>query len=105
MFRQIGETLSRLYDTVMPGFWLRMKPAYQWAAAIALLAIVWVASGQLMGTAKPVDPDEVKPTSGIPQVRVATLDATSRDATVTIRGRTQAKHEVDVRAEVEGVVQ
>jgi len=105
MFRQIGETLGRLYDTVMPGFWLRMKPAYQWAAAIALLAVVWVASGQLTGTAKPVDPDAVKPATGIPQVRVAALSATARDATVTIRGRTQAKQEVDVRAEVEGVVQ
>jgi multidrug efflux system membrane fusion protein len=106
MFRQIGETLSRLYDTVMPGFWLRMKPAYQWAAAIALFAVFWVASGQLMGSAKPVDPDAaVTPTSGIPQVRVAALSATARDATITIRGRTQAKQEVDVRAEVEGVVQ
>jgi multidrug efflux system membrane fusion protein len=84
-----------------------MKPAYQWAAAIALFAIVWVASGQLMGSsAKPVDPDAAAtPASGIPQVRVAALSATARDATVTIRGRTQAKQEVDVRAEVEGVVQ
>ena len=91
MLRQIGETLGRLYDTVMPGFWLRMKPAYQWAAAIALFAVFWVASGQLMGSAKPVDPDAaVTPTSGIPQVRVAALSATARDATITIRGRTQA---------------
>src|SRR5579862_596378 len=106
MFRQIGETLGRLYDTVMPGFWLRMKPAYQWAAAIALLALVWVVSGQLTGTAKAVDPDAAAtPTSSIPQVRVAALSASSRDATITIRGRTQAKQEVDVRAEVEGVVQ
>jgi multidrug efflux system membrane fusion protein len=105
MFRQIGETLGRLYDTVMPGFWLRMKPAYQWAAAIALVVVVWIVSGQFAGSAKPVDPDAAKPTSGLPQVQVAGLVATQRDATVTIRGRTQAKQEVDVRAEVEGVVQ
>jgi multidrug efflux system membrane fusion protein len=106
MFRQIGETLGRLYDTVMPGFWLRMKPAYQWAAAIALLAVIWVASGQLAGSAKPADPEATATsTSSIPQVRVAELSAIARDATVTIRGRTQAKQEVDVRAEVEGVVQ
>ena len=35
----------------------------------------------------------------------ALLVATQRDATITIRGKTQAKQEVDVRAEVEGVVQ
>ena len=105
MFRQIGETLGRLYETVMPGFWLRMKPAYQWAAAIAAVVVLWVASGQLTGHAKPVqDADTAKP-SGIASVRVALLVASQRDATITIRGKTQAKQEVDVRAEVEGVVQ
>jgi len=87
-------------------FWRSLKPSFQWAAGIAILAVLWVASGQIFGHATAPDPDAaVKPTSGITQVRVATLDATSRDATVTIRGRTQAKQEVDVRAEVEGVVQ
>jgi multidrug efflux system membrane fusion protein len=38
-------------------------------------------------------------------VRVSQSVASERDATVIIRGRTQAKNEVDVRAEVEGVVQ
>ena len=33
------------------------------------------------------------------------LVSTERDATIMVRGRTQAQHEVDVRAEVEGVVQ
>ena len=41
----------------------------------------------------------------VARVRVSELVATSRDATITVRGRTQAMHEVDVRAEVEGVVQ
>jgi multidrug efflux system membrane fusion protein len=105
MFRSIADAVNRLYERVMPGFWLRMKPAYQWAAGIAVLVVIWVASGQLTSTAKPVDPDaETTRVSGIPQVQVAALDATSREATVTIRGRTQAKQEVDVRAEVEGVV-
>jgi multidrug efflux system membrane fusion protein len=38
-------------------------------------------------------------------VRVTELVSTERDATIMVRGRTQAQHEVDVRAEVEGVVQ
>jgi multidrug efflux system membrane fusion protein len=37
-------------------------------------------------------------------VRVAQLTAFERSATVTVRGRTQALHAVDVRAQVEGVV-
>jgi len=105
MFRQIGETLSRLYDTVMPGFWLRLKPAYQWAAAIALLVVLWVASGAFTGQAKPADDADVKATSNKTVVRVMLMTAAKRDATITVRGRTQAKNEVDVRAEVEGVVQ
>ena len=105
MFRQIGETITRLYEAVMPGFWLRLKPAYQWAAGIALIVVVWIASGQLTGHATPHDDKSADATKSIAMVRVSTLTATARDATITVRGRTQAKNEVDVRAEVEGVVQ
>src|SRR5471032_2106177 len=105
MFRSILDAINSMYQSIMPGFWLRLKPAYQWAAGIAVVVILWVASGQLTGHAKPLeDADTAKP-SGIVSVRVAMLVATQRDATITIRGKTQAKHEVDVRAEVEGVVQ
>ncbi|MEI9988511.1 MAG: efflux RND transporter periplasmic adaptor subunit [Rhizomicrobium sp.] len=105
MFRQIANTVSRLYDTYMPGFWLRLKPRYQWAASIALLVAIWVATGLLGSHATPKDADAAANTSGVPRVSVATLVATERDATINVRGRTQAKNEVDVRAEVEGVVQ
>ncbi|MEI9995202.1 MAG: efflux RND transporter periplasmic adaptor subunit [Rhizomicrobium sp.] len=105
MFRQIGETIGRLYDAVMPGFWLRMKPAYQWAAGIAIVVVLWIASGQLTGRAAPHDEKVADASKAVTMVRVATLTASSRDATITVRGRTQAKNAVDVRAEVEGVVQ
>ncbi|MEJ0024436.1 MAG: efflux RND transporter periplasmic adaptor subunit [Rhizomicrobium sp.] len=105
MFRQIASTISRLYDTYMPGFWLRLKPRYQWATAIALLVAIWVATGLLGSHATPKDPDAARTTSGVPRVSVATLVSSERDATINVRGRTQAKNEVDVRAEVEGVVQ
>ena len=104
MFRQIANAISRLYDTYMPGFWLRLKPRYQWAGGIALLVALWIATGVFGGRAKPPDTDTVK-TSTLPRVSVSTLVATERDATVTVRGKTLAKNEVDVRAEVEGVVQ
>jgi len=105
MFRRIASTISRVYDTYMPGFWLRLKPRYQWAGAIALVVAIWVATGVLSSHAKPTDADDSTKTSGIPRVAVSTLVASERDATINVRGRTQAKNEVDVRAEVEGVVQ
>ncbi len=40
-----------------------------------------------------------------PWCSVRMLASSERDATITVRGRTQALHAVDVRAEVEGVVQ
>jgi multidrug efflux system membrane fusion protein len=105
MFRQIASTVSRLYDGIMPAFWLRLKPRYQWAGGIALIVTVWVATGMFNSQAAQTPASDIvdKPTT--PRVRVSQSVASERDATVIIRGRTQAKNEVDVRAEVEGVVQ
>ncbi len=105
MFKAIGDALESLYRTVMPGFWLALKPRYQWAGAIALIVAIWVATGVLTSHATPKDADAAANNSGVPRVAVSTLIATPRDATINLRGRTQAKNEVDVRAEVEGVVQ
>ncbi len=106
MFGQIAAMIGRLYETLMPGFWLRLKPRYQWAGGIALLVALWIATGIVNGGAAKTSLDDAtaKP-SGIPRVSVAELVSTERDATITVRGRTQAQHEVDVRAEVEGLVQ
>ncbi len=46
MFKAIGDALESLYRTVMPGFWLALKPRYQWAGAIALIVAIWVATGR-----------------------------------------------------------
>src|SRR5579864_3399014 len=106
MFRQFASTVSRLYDQYMPGFWLRLKPRYQWAGGIAIIVSLWVATGMFNSqAAQKVDDDSIGKPSSTPSVRVTQLVASERDATVIIRGRTQAKDEVDVRAEVEGVVQ
>jgi multidrug efflux system membrane fusion protein len=104
--RQISAWLDRTYLAVMPGFWLRLTPNFQWAGAIALLAAIWIISGQLPHGSKNV-PDETAHTksSDQPLVRVASLQSSLRDTTIVVRGRTQALHEVDTRAQVEGVVQ
>ena len=99
-------TISRLYGRVMPEFWLRLKPRYQWAGGIALVVAVWIATGLFGGQATPTSTSDADlKTSGIPRVSVSLLTASERNATITVRGRTQAKNEVDVRAEVEGLVQ
>lgn len=105
MFGRIFMAIGELYDRVMPAFWLRLKPSYQWAGAILIVAVIWIASGQILGAGKQAGNAQAKPESDIARVQVMPLSSQLRDATVTVRGRTQALHEVDVRAEVEGVVQ
>jgi multidrug efflux system membrane fusion protein len=102
----IGAWLDRNYLALMPAWWLRMKPSFQWAGAILVVAFVWILSGQILGHRAPVADQMTQARANTtPIVRVATLNAQLRDAMVTVRGRTQALHAVDVRAQVEGVVQ
>ena len=106
MFRQIALFVGRLYERYMPEYWRRQKPRYQWAGGIALLVTLWVATGVFNGHAQPAEESaNAAEPSSTTSVRVATLVASQRSAAITVRGKTQAKHEVDVRAEVEGVVQ
>ncbi|MBV9990768.1 MAG: efflux RND transporter periplasmic adaptor subunit [Alphaproteobacteria bacterium] len=104
--RRIKAFLDRIYEAVMPGFFLNLKARYQAAGLILVLVLVWVASGLVIPPAKHegAEASEPKTADMTPTVRVAALAPSERAATVTVRGRTQALHEVDVRAEVEGVV-
>jgi len=99
---KISSLIAGLYVRYMPRFWLAMKPQYQAAFGIAIVVTVWLLTGLLSFGGHAVK-TEAK-TNEIPSVRVTMLNAQPRDATITVRGRTQALHEVDVRAEVDGVV-
>lgn len=85
--------------------WRSMKPRYQWAIGIALVVTAWLATGLIFHPNSGADDTAKANTDTTPLVKVRTLVASDRNATITVRGRTQALHEVDVRAEVEGVVQ
>jgi len=87
--------------------WKSMKPRYQWAIGIAVVVAAWLATGLILHPRHAANDTsaQANTTSDIPTVKVRTLVASDRNATLTVRGRTQALHEVDVRAEVEGVVQ
>ncbi|HXL99474.1 MAG TPA: efflux RND transporter periplasmic adaptor subunit [Rhizomicrobium sp.] len=103
MFKNFLNGTADWWDRVQPGFWRRMKPGYRWALIITVVALAWIGSGVLSGGMKHADTAQAK-TNEVPSVQVMTLNASRRDATLTIRGRTEALHAVDVRAEVDGMV-
>lgn len=93
------------WDRVQPDFWRRMNSGYRAALVILLLVVVWVGSGFLGGGSAPESQDTAAAKSNdMSRVQVTTLRASDRDATLTIRGRTQSLHWVDTRAQVDGVV-
>src|SRR6185312_5529504 len=85
---------------------------YQAAGLILILVSLWIASSLSFHPVSMVSAEQRENASAeigtkesdMPLVKVASLTASPRNATVTVRGRTQALHAVDVRAEVEGVV-
>ncbi|HEY3639365.1 MAG TPA: efflux RND transporter periplasmic adaptor subunit [Rhizomicrobium sp.] len=105
MFANAVSAISGFWQRIQPGFWRRMKPRYRAAAAIVILVGLWIGSGVVsMGAARHADSTDGK-TSAIPSVQVQRLTAQRRDADIVVRGRTDALHSVDVKAEVDGVVQ
>ena len=93
-----------LYERVMPGFWHTMKPQYRWAIGIAVFVVLYLATGvfRTNGGAE----DALKANAGqVPSVRVARMTAVPHEAAVVLRGHTEALHQVDVLAEVDGVVE
>ncbi|HEX3431153.1 MAG TPA: efflux RND transporter periplasmic adaptor subunit [Rhizomicrobium sp.] len=105
MLRNVIANLRRFWERAQPGFWRRMKPSYRAAAAITVLVSLWLGSGILSGgAAKHADDSQTK-TNELASVQVQRLTAVPRDASITVRGRTQALHSVDVKAEIDGVVQ
>jgi multidrug efflux system membrane fusion protein len=97
-----------LYRRIVPSWFANLKARYQAAGIILVLVALWIGSSLLISPAKHVNPDEVADKNAaktdVPTVKVAALIARERNATVSVRGRTEALHAVDVRAEIEGVV-
>jgi multidrug efflux system membrane fusion protein len=104
MFRNFIYGLRDWWTAHEPAFWAGLRPSYRAALVILIVIVVWVGSGFLFGPARTSSDSQAKANT-IPSVQVAVLGQSKRDATVTIRGRTQALNEVNVEAEVEGPVQ
>ena len=103
MFRNLIDGLRNWWEAHQPAFWRRLSPAYRSALVILVVVVLWIGSGLFSGS-KSTDDAQAK-TSDIPRVQVQLLRQVERNATITIRGRTQALHSVEVKAEVEGAVQ
>jgi multidrug efflux system membrane fusion protein len=105
MLSNLIGTIRRAWQRVEPRFWRRMKPRYRAATSILILVGLWIGSGVVsVGAARHGDIAAAK-TADLPSVQVRRLSALHRDASITVRGRTEALHSVDVKAEVDGVVQ
>ncbi|HEY6579485.1 MAG TPA: efflux RND transporter periplasmic adaptor subunit, partial [Rhizomicrobium sp.] len=98
-------SLLRLWDKMQPGFWRRMKPSYRAAAVITVLVALWLGSGVLSGSGSEHGETARAKVTEIPSVQVERLASRHRDADVVVRGRTEALHTVDVKAEVDGAVE
>jgi multidrug efflux system membrane fusion protein len=103
---EFKQRVDDLYERLMPGFWLRLNPKYQWAFGIAIIIVVWLATGPLLRAVLPHSA-AAENTNAVqtPIVKVARLIAQPHEALIVVRGRTEALHQVDVRAEVDGVVE
>ncbi|MBK1695687.1 efflux RND transporter periplasmic adaptor subunit [Rhodovibrio salinarum] len=78
------------------------------ALAIAGAAIVWIASGQYLGSAEPETrkgPAQLSKLSDVPEVRVATQTAEPRTDRLRVQGRTQADRKVVVQAQTHGRIE
>jgi membrane fusion protein, multidrug efflux system len=104
MFRNLVDRTSDWWKAHQPAFWARLNPSYRAAIVILGIVVLWVASG-LIGGPNSTQPAAQAKANEIPSVQVAILEQSKRDATITIRGETQALHAVNVEAEVEGPVQ
>lgn len=105
MLSDLIAAARRIWDRVQPGFWRRMKPSYRAAAGITIIVSLWLGSGIFsFGGTKHVDTARAKGVE-LPSVQVERLSLSHRDASITVRGRTEALKTVDVKAQVDGVVE
>ena len=78
------------------------------ALAIAAVAVLWIASGQYLGSAEPEarkKPAQLAELSEAPEVRVSTQTAKPRTDTLRLQGRTQADRKVTVQAQTHGRIE
>ncbi len=74
------------------------------AVIIAMVTLLWLGSGQLVDTSPTATTESTKPSTELTSVRVRAISAQEFERTVMVRARTEANRQVDVRAEISGLV-
>ncbi len=93
---------SQIVTQNMRGGWSKLKPSYRAAIIIAVLAILWMASGVF--TSDIVVDQQVQKAEVVPRVQVAQSRAILHTRTVAIYGRVEAGRGVDLRSEYDATV-
>jgi len=86
---------------------MRIRGSFVIAVSIAAIVVVWMASGTVgrNGDAAPTQSEtETTTDRAVTSVRVATITSQRRDASLTIRGRTEALRKVTLRSEIQGTI-
>ncbi|MDH3581500.1 MAG: efflux RND transporter periplasmic adaptor subunit [Hyphomicrobiales bacterium] len=89
-----------------------IRSSYLWAALLTLVIAGWMLSGELLGNARTgVSAGDLAASGSagkkndLFRVEVKTFQARARDASLVLRGRTEADARVDLQAETAGVVE
>ena len=86
-----------------------MRKTYFLALAIVIAIGAWMATGDVIvggeGAASPTAPGETAAEERAPRVATRVFEAGERVAKVDARGRTEADQRVDLRAQVDGLVE
>jgi len=85
---------------------MRIQSSIVLAIAIGAIIVFWMASGSIGGRHQGGDAghEAAEDTTPVASVRVTTVTAQQRDASLTIRGQTQALRKVTLRAETQGTI-
>jgi len=83
---------------------MRIRSSFVIAVTIAALIFLWMASGIVGGDSDSNNQDDAVTAETMVSVRVATITAQQRDASLTIRGQTEALRKVTLRAETQGAI-
>lgn len=85
---------------------MRIRSSFVIAIAIGAIIVVWMASGSLSEGGPDTEQvaEDTNNTQAVASVRVATLTAQTRDASLTIRGQTSALRKVTLRSETQGII-
>ena len=85
-----------------------MRRSFIIAAGLAIVAVAWIASGELRGikaeNAAQKPAADLSQNAALPQVRVRQQNAVPHETAVVLRGRTEALRKVEARAETHGRV-